>query len=250
MKKFVAQLVIVPSDQVMPLQALRDLLESIGGVTVEVLEEVTTASADDKALTHEYWIYSAAADELPYQLVSGPRIEEGVDLPDEALNELVQQGVCTKFHGLHPRSDRYGAPLYAASESIAEAVVSDHFLVASEGLEVHCSDRGDDGGDQHWFCVKSKDLGRLMPELPAVQATGLQERANEVASEEEEPHRFRNFYVHKDCPKQPGVRWDSTWSCMCNERCPACDAEIEPESSEDLDVGGEVEGEATALAEA
>jgi hypothetical protein len=149
----------------MSMQALRDLLRPIGCVTVEVLEEVTTASADDKALTHAYWIYSPADDDVPYQLVSGALIEEGVDLPDAALKELVQQGVCTKFHALHPRSDRYGAPRYAASESMAEAVISDHFLVASEGIEMHCSDRGDDGADQLWFCLKSKDLGQLMPSL-------------------------------------------------------------------------------------
>jgi len=171
MKKFVVQLVLVPNDQSMTLQAMRDLLQPIGGLTVEVLEEVITASAEDNSLTHEYWIYSPADDDLPYQLVSGPRIEEGVNLPDGALTELVQQGVCTKFHALHPRSDRYGAPRYAASESIAEAVVSDHFLVASEGLEVHCSDRGDDGADQHWFCVKSKDLSHLMPALTETAVT-------------------------------------------------------------------------------
>ena len=41
---------------------------------------------------------------------------------------------------------------------------------------------------------------------------------------------FRNDYHCSEC----GEEWDDEWSCMCNDRCPRCDAEIEPVSSVDL----------------
>ena len=39
---------------------------------------------------------------------------------------------------------------------------------------------------------------------------------------------FRNTYKH--C----GTTWSDEWSCMCNDRCPICNAEIEPWDSEPI----------------
>lgn len=36
--------------------------------------------------------------------------------------------------------------------------------------------------------------------------------------------RFTNHYL---CPKD-STRWDATWSCMANDRCPTCDTVVEP----------------------
>lgn len=36
--------------------------------------------------------------------------------------------------------------------------------------------------------------------------------------------RFTNHYL---CPKD-STRWDAAWSCLCNDRCPTCDAVTEP----------------------
>lgn len=44
----------------------------------------------------------------------------------------------------------------------------------------------------------------------------------------EEKLRFLNHYRH--C----GEEWSEEWSCMCNDRCPVCNKEIEPYESEDL----------------
>ena len=44
-----------------------------------------------------------------------------------------------------------------------------------------------------------------------------------------EPEKFRNYY---QCPC--GEEWNSTWSCMCNEKCDRCNKEIEPTTSEEL----------------
>ena len=38
---------------------------------------------------------------------------------------------------------------------------------------------------------------------------------------------FTNYYIH--C----GVEWQDEWSCMCDDRCPVCNCEIEPYKSED-----------------
>lgn len=41
---------------------------------------------------------------------------------------------------------------------------------------------------------------------------------------------FRNYYYCRDDDTQ----WDDEWDCMCNDRCPTCNKEIEPYHSEDL----------------
>lgn len=46
--------------------------------------------------------------------------------------------------------------------------------------------------------------------------------------------QFLNRYRHFNCPVQPDIEWVDQWSCACNDRCPACNAEIEPYASEEL----------------
>lgn len=43
-------------------------------------------------------------------------------------------------------------------------------------------------------------------------------------------HIFRLVYEH--C----GVRWETTWSCACNDKCPKCNAEITPLEVHDLEA--------------
>ena len=43
---------------------------------------------------------------------------------------------------------------------------------------------------------------------------------------------FRNKYHHEEC----GASWEDEHSCMCNDKCPMCNAEIEPAASADLSV--------------
>lgn len=45
---------------------------------------------------------------------------------------------------------------------------------------------------------------------------------------------YMNYYRHTDCPEEPGIEWEDEWDCMCNDRCPACNAEIEPYHSEEV----------------
>jgi hypothetical protein len=50
---------------------------------------------------------------------------------------------------------------------------------------------------------------------------------------------FRKSYRCDECE----VGWNDEWSCGCNDRCPECDAEIEPFESEDLSVQVELREE-------
>src|ERR1700720_1122066 len=38
------------------------------------------------------------------------------------------------------------------------------------------------------------------------------------------------FRKHHTCPC--GTDWWDEWNCLCNDRCPTCDAEIEPDEHE------------------
>lgn len=41
---------------------------------------------------------------------------------------------------------------------------------------------------------------------------------------------FRNAYRCDAC----GEEWTDEWSCMCNDKCPGCNAEVEPFESEEI----------------
>lgn len=48
-----------------------------------------------------------------------------------------------------------------------------------------------------------------------------------------DPVEYRNFY-RCDC----GQEWEDTWGCMCNDRCPECNKEIEPYASDEISIIG------------
>ena len=54
----------------------------------------------------------------------------------------------------------------------------------------------------------------------------LDEKHGDLGWEEVDSNRFTNYY---EC--SCGCRWEDNWSCMCNDRCPDCDTEIEPYES-------------------
>jgi len=43
---------------------------------------------------------------------------------------------------------------------------------------------------------------------------------------------YVNHYRCSEC----GTEWDDEWDCMCNDRCPKCNAEIEPYASEEVEA--------------
>lgn len=42
----------------------------------------------------------------------------------------------------------------------------------------------------------------------------------------------KRFINHYRCPND-GTEWADEWDCMCNDKCPKCNAEIEPHESEE-----------------
>ena len=47
-----------------------------------------------------------------------------------------------------------------------------------------------------------------------------------------EHKRYINHYRCSEC----GTSWDDEWDCTCNDRCPKCNAEIEPHSSDEIEA--------------
>lgn len=45
--------------------------------------------------------------------------------------------------------------------------------------------------------------------------------------------KYENHYKCPYC----NVEWDDTWDCMCNDKCPECNKEIEPYESIELETG-------------
>ena len=39
---------------------------------------------------------------------------------------------------------------------------------------------------------------------------------------------YINYYYCEDCDEE----WQDVWECQCNDKCPRCNKEIEPENSE------------------
>jgi hypothetical protein len=52
---------------------------------------------------------------------------------------------------------------------------------------------------------------------------------------------FLKYYRHKECH----TRWTDEWSCACNDKCPRCNAEIEPYKWDNLSVIVEDEEDGT-----
>jgi hypothetical protein len=61
--------------------------------------------------------------------------------------------------------------------------------------------------------------------------------------EDKEPTQWLNYYHHLDCPVQPGIEWTDQWDCQCNDRCPACNAEMTPYKSEEIKDRSSPKGE-------
>lgn len=72
------------------------------------------------------------------------------------------------------------------------------------------------------------DAGKVV-EIREVYDTGWEEWAALFGKTEAD---YRWFLNHYHCPC--GEEWDDEHSCTCNDRCPKCNAEIEPFDSEDL----------------
>jgi len=111
------------------------------------------------------WVYRSADDSEPYVLVDKAFDFEGIELTEEQLTELVQEGVCIGMRGFHPRADRYGTPQWATDPQYgtAEMVPSwDGFFIAQEGFEAQVRDTGDDSCESFWFQIALPETCHLL----------------------------------------------------------------------------------------
>ena len=53
---------------------------------------------------------------------------------------------------------------------------------------------------------------------------------SEISISKEVQMKYKNYYRCSEC----GTEWEDCWECTCNDRCPDCNAEIEPYKSEDI----------------
>ena len=49
----------------------------------------------------------------------------------------------------------------------------------------------------------------------------------------EEDDQPRWYIKHYTC--ECGCSWQDEWNCLCNDKCPECNAEIEPDTWEEVD---------------
>lgn len=47
--------------------------------------------------------------------------------------------------------------------------------------------------------------------------------------------RARKWYLNHYRCSECGTEWDDEWDCTCDDRCPTCNAEIEPYASEEIE---------------
>jgi len=50
---------------------------------------------------------------------------------------------------------------------------------------------------------------------------------------------YRKHYKCSEC----GQEWHDTWECLCNDRCPVCRTEIEPDEWEEVGEDDDEEDE-------
>lgn len=43
---------------------------------------------------------------------------------------------------------------------------------------------------------------------------------------------YRNFYECSEC----STRWTDEWDCQCDDRCPICNAQIQPHDSVEIEL--------------
>jgi hypothetical protein len=89
------------------------------------------------------------------------------------------------------------------------------------------------------YCIDIKGASEISAEEAAILlkhgvVVNMDEKASDIAypdeeeedEDEEDETAYTNYFMH--CRTQ----WTDQWSCMCNDRCPECNHEIEPYKSE------------------
>lgn len=90
---------------------------------------------------------------------------------------------------------------------------------AARAMQQHLQELLDISNSEHWaFKDSSADVVEALWSIPKAAHHLLKTEAPQ----------FVNHYRH--C----GQEWSDTWSSMCNDKCPKCNAEIEPHKSDEV----------------
>lgn len=152
MKKIMFSAVVIPSDDSVTLENIKDALKHLGVACFKSEAEVELSSSE--GMQNEIWLYVSADQSEPYVKVSRPGETEGIEQKDAAMSYLRKQGVCVEFRAHYPRADHYGTPPYSVDYDFAAGVVGEHlFRVSLEEFSVNAEDCGDDGYEQIWLKI-------------------------------------------------------------------------------------------------
>lgn len=93
--------------------------------------------------------------------------------------------------------------------------------VIHDEVQFNMASQVEDTREKIWFRVPRKAVVELCP----LAASSLEPKESGPAP------WYRNYYRCSVCR----TAWEDEWDCTCNDRCPRCNAEIEPIRSERLE---------------
>jgi hypothetical protein len=139
--------------------------------------------------------------------------------------QFIAQATATKLfnHGRDWEVFIHGQSLGFADGTKDQALVQAHGREVNNALYAHDGD----APDFYQAELPSEAALASYPELVVKFPNAIAKMRSQTCEET----MLVNHYCHEDCGVQPDVEWTSTWSCACNDRCPACNKEIEPHDS-------------------
>lgn len=173
MKQIQLGCIIIPNDDSVTLESIKEALSKLGSARFLACSEVDIADPDEvEDLTSEVVIYVPADDEDPYYLVPSAGEREGTEISVNDINHYRNVGICTAIHVEYPRASRHGVPMLATDVSFAMGEAAEHLFRTppEEHFTVTAEDRGDDGGQELWLLIslpEDSDFGRSADELEA-----------------------------------------------------------------------------------
>ena len=135
----------VINDDPNTLDAICKALSAINGVRYEYSGYAGLLDRDEtKFMNEELVVYVPGDDSLPLVLVSRFGEIEGRALAPQEVTALRERSVCYAMRAKYPRTDRYGAPGYAASDDAAAVFAGAYFNVVEpfsyNGEDTRCDD--------------------------------------------------------------------------------------------------------------
>lgn len=150
-KIFINALISVPAN-ITP-EDLMNALRNLGVVESSYSDEYREADAPADQYPEHAWLYVSSDEAAPYLLVRDAGDESGVDLSDEALAGLRENGICTSFYAETPSMDKYGSPGFVNDAYEAGGIMHEHGFTVGTGFGVDYTDRGDDGPANYWLRI-------------------------------------------------------------------------------------------------